>query len=130
MFYLLIPVYAHKVSRGDDLLTYANKIIKISVTGQFAFMLYLIWITAAVAHSKHLALQYAISNILAIVVAVFANGIVVTYLTDRYLPKIQLNMKVYDRFTRHELIWIMALMAFFYYIGIWYFYNQFNPYTM
>lgn len=130
MFYLFIPVYAHKVSRGDDLLVYANKIIKISTISQAMFIFYSIWVGGAIAHQKHLAIQYLISILLIIIVGLFANTIVVTYLNDRYLPKIQLNHSAYDRITIHEFLWIIALLSFVYYLCIWFFYNQFNPYTM
>lgn len=130
MFYLFIPVYAHKVSRGDDLITYSSKIIKISTISQAMFILYSIWVGGAIAHQKHLELQYLISVLLIIVVGLFANVIMITYVTDRYLPKIQLNLSVYNRLTVHEYIWIMAILVFIYYVCLWFFYNHFNPYTM
>lgn len=130
LFYLFIPLYIHKVSCDDHLDIYANMIIKMSVISQAVFIFCMIWTGGPVALSKHLALQYGVSVVVILIVSIITNGVVITYLTDRYIPKMKLNMSVYEYLTRYELLWIMALMAFFYYIVLWFFYNQFNPYIM
>ncbi len=128
--YMFIPLYAKYKGTDERFEKFSHMVIKLNVGTQFGLFLIMICQAADISVKYHLVPQYFFSFIITLIVGIIINGVIVTHLQDRFIPKIQLKMAIWNRMVIDEFIAMYTILGLIYFVFISFFYNQFTPYIM